>query len=168
MKGRRIPLQDIKVTRKADLLKSITFFRSFSRGEIEEVIRLGTFIRYNASQVIVREGDVDTTFFVILSGTVRVFQNNRKIEDLHRGACFGEMGAYTRSPRTAHVIARELCIVLKLDLKVLERESPDLMLKFYQVFIETLVNRLEKTTKRYGEQQQAIAEEKPKSKKDNK
>ena len=168
MKGRRIPLQDIKVTRKADLLKSITFFRSFSREEIEEVIRLGTFIRYNASQVIVREGDVDTTFFIILSGTVRVFQDNRKIEDLHRGACFGEMGAFTRSPRTAHVIARELCIVLKLDLKVLERESPDLRLKFYQVFIETLVNRLEKTTKRYGAQQRAIAEAKSPSKKDHK
>jgi eukaryotic-like serine/threonine-protein kinase len=168
MKGRRIPLQDIKVTRKADLLKSITFFRSFSREEIEEVIRLGTFIRYNASQVIVREGDVDTTFFIILSGTVRVFQDNRKIEDLHRGACFGEMGAFTRSARTAHVIARELCIVLKLDLKVLERESPDLRLKFYQVFIETLVNRLEKTTKRYGAQQRAIAEAKPPSKKDHK
>ncbi len=166
LKGRRIPLQDIKITKKADLLRSIAFFRSLSREEIEEVIRLGTFIRYNASQVILREGDVDTTFFILLSGTVRVFQNNRKIEDLSRGSCFGEMGAFTRSARTAHVIARELCVVLKLDLKVLERESPDLRLKFYQVFIETLVDRLEKTTKKYGAQQRALAQAEPKPKSD--
>jgi eukaryotic-like serine/threonine-protein kinase len=157
MKGRRIPRRDIKTTKKADLLKSIQFFRGFSGEEIEEIIRLGAFIRYNPSQVIVREGDVDTTFFVLVSGTVRVYRNNRKIEDLHKGSVFGEMGAFTNSQRTAHVIAREICIVLKLDLKLIERESGDLKIKFYQVFIETLVSRLEKTTKRYGAQQKALA-----------
>jgi len=157
MKGKRIPLRDIRTTKKADLLKSIEFFRGFRGEEIEEIIRLGTFIRYNPSQVIVREGDVDTTFFILLSGTVRVYKNTRKIEDLGKGSVFGEMGAFTRSARTAHVIAREVCIVLKLDLKVLERESAELKLKFYQVFIETLVKRLEKTTKRYGAQQKALA-----------
>ncbi len=62
------------------------------------------------------------------------------------------MGAFTRTARTAHVIARQPCIVLKLDLKVLERQSPPLRLKIYQVFIETLIVRLEKTTKRLSEQ----------------
>ncbi len=157
MKGKRIPLRDIKTTKKADLLKSIEFFRGFSAEEIEDIIRLGTFIRYNPSQVIVREGDVDTTFFILLSGTVRVYKNSRKIEDLGKGSVFGEMGALIRSARTAHVIAREVCIVLKLDLKVIERERGDMKLKFYQVFIETLVNRLEKTTKRFGAQQRALA-----------
>ena len=98
--------------------------------------------------MIVREGDIDTTFFVLLTGSVRVIKNNRKIVTLPTGACFGEMGAFTTTPRTAHVIAREPSIVLKLDLKVLERESPDLKLKFYQVFIETLIDRLERTTRR--------------------
>jgi len=148
MKGGYIEVQDIKSSRKADLLRPIEFFHSFSRAEIEEVTRYGTFIRYGKSQVIVREGDVDTTFFILLSGSVRVIKNNKKIADLNRGACFGEMGAFTRTPRTAHVVAREPCIVLKLDLKVLERDCPELKLKFYQVFIETLINRLEETTKR--------------------
>ena len=56
--------------------------------------------------MIVREGDVDTTFFVLLNGTVRVIKNNRKIADLPKGSCFGEMGAFTKTPRTAHVVAR--------------------------------------------------------------
>ncbi len=148
MQGKRIPVRDLKAAKKADLLKSVDFFRAFSRSEIEEVAKFGTFIRYHKSQVIVREGDIDTTFFVLLYGKVRVVQNNRRIVDLPAGACFGEMGAVTRTPRTAHVIAREACIVLKLDLKVLERESPALRMKFYEIFMRTLIERLEKTTRR--------------------
>jgi len=147
MKGKSIPARDLKTSRKVDLIRPIEFFRNFNRREIEQIIRFGTFIRYDKSQVIVREGDVDTTFFILLSGLVRVIKNNRKVTDLPKGACFGEMGALTNTPRTAHVIARVPCIVLKLDLKILERESPDLKLKFYQVFIETLIKRLEQTTK---------------------
>jgi hypothetical protein len=162
MKGMQIPVRDIKATKKAYLLKAIDFFRPFSRREIEGVTQYGTFIRYEPGQVIVREGDVDTTFFVILNGTVRVIKNNRKIADLPKGSCFGEMGAFTKTPRTAHVVAREPCIVLKLDLKLLERESPDLKLKFYQVFIETLISRLETTTKRLsGERAEATAKTEP-------
>jgi serine/threonine-protein kinase len=152
LRGVSIPVRDIKAARKAYLLKSVEFFRSFSRKEIEEVTRFGSFIRYDAQQVILREGDVDTTFFILLTGSVTVIKNNRKIADLLRGACFGEMGAFTKTARTAHVVAREPCIVLKLDLKVLERESPDLRLKFYQIFIETLIHRLEATTRRLSQQ----------------
>jgi serine/threonine-protein kinase len=148
LKGKKIPVRDIKSVKKADLLKSVDFFRSFSKREIEGIVRFGKFIRYDKSQVILREGDVDTTFFILLHGRVRVIKNNRKIADLPVGACFGEMGAFTRTARTAHVIAREPCIVLKLDLKVLEREQPELKAKFYQVFMETLIQRLEETTKR--------------------
>jgi len=148
LKGKNIPVRDMKASRKVDLLRPIEFFRPFSRREIEQIIRFGTFIRYDRSQVIVREGDVDTTFFILLSGLVRVIKNNRKITDLPKGACFGEMGALTNTPRTAHVVARVPCIVLKLDLKVLQRESPDLKLKFYHVFVETLITRLEQTTRR--------------------
>ncbi len=158
MKGTPIEVHDIKATKKATLLKSVEFFRTFDRREIEEVTRYGTFIRYEPSQVIVREGDVDTTFFILLSGSVRVIKNNRKIADLPKGACFGEMGAFTKTARTAHVIARQPCIVLKLDLKVLERQSPPLRLKVYQVFIETLIERLEHTTKRLSEQAKPLVQ----------
>jgi serine/threonine protein kinase len=152
MKGKVVPVPDLKASRKAELIKSVDFFRNFSRKEIESITRFGTFIRYDRSQVIVREGDFDTTFYILLNGEVRVIKNNRKIADLQTGDCFGEMGALTKAPRTAHVIAREPCIVLKLDLKVLERENPDLKMKFYQIFIETLIERLEHTTKRLSSQ----------------
>ncbi len=74
MKGMQIPVRDLKATKKAYLLKAIDFFRSFSRVEIEDVVQFGTFIRYESGQVVVREGDVDTTFFVLLRGSVRVIE----------------------------------------------------------------------------------------------
>ncbi len=147
MEGQKIPVRDMRAAKKADLLKSVEFFRAFNRDEIEEIAKLGTFIRYQRSQVVLREGDVDSTFFVLLSGRVRVVKNRRKIADLIIGACFGEMGAFTRTPRTAHVIAREPCIVLKLDLKKLQRENQELRFKFYEVFVKTLIERLEITTR---------------------
>ncbi len=74
MKGDTIAVHDIKAAKKAALLKSVEFFRTFDRREIEEVTRYGTFIRYEPGQVILREGDVDTTFFILLSGAVRVIR----------------------------------------------------------------------------------------------
>ncbi len=147
-KGKLIAVRDMKAAKKAELLKSVDFFRPFSRAEIEDLTRFGTFIRYQKGQVVLREGDVDTTFFVLLNGAVRVIKNNKRIADLPAGACFGEMGAFTKTPRTAHVVARDSCIVLKLDLKVMEKKAPALKTKFYQIFIETLIDRLEKTTAR--------------------
>ncbi len=148
LKGNPIPVTDLKASKKAALLKPMEFFRPFNRKEIEDIARIGTFIRYDKSQVIVRQGDVDTTFFVLLKGRVRVFKGNQGIADLPEGACFGEMGAFMKTARTAHVIAREPCIVLKVDLKILERESSGLMLKFYEIFLRTLIERLEQTTRR--------------------
>lgn len=78
------------------------------------------------------------------------------------------MGAINKTPRTAHVVAKEPCLVLKLDLKVLERESPDLKVKFYQVFIETLVQRLEETTKRVSVQGSVPQAIKPEAEKETK
>lgn len=155
VKGRIFAVRDGKSSRKADLLKAVDFFRPFSRKEVAEIVRFGTFIRYERSHVIVRDGDIDTTFFVLLKGEVRVFKDKQRIADLPVGACFGEMGAFTKTQRTAHVIATKSCIVLKLDLKVLEREAPELRLKFYQIFIETLIHRLEVTTKLLSQEKKA-------------
>jgi len=58
------------------------------------------------------------------------------------------MGAFGNTPRTAHVIAKTPCLVIKLDLKVLGRENEALKYKFYEIFIQTLSERLEQTTKR--------------------
>lgn len=146
MQGKRISEGDDKASKKVDLIKSVEFFRNFSRKEIETIILHGTFIRYDRSQVILRDGDIDSTFFVLLSGRVRVIKNKCRIADLTQGQCFGEMGAFTRQPRSAHVVAKEPCIVLKLDLRIVEREDPDLKLKFYKIFIETLADRLNTAT----------------------
>lgn len=146
MKGKKIPARDLKASRKAELLKSLEFFRPFERKEIEEVIRFGKFIKYEKSQVIIRQDDTDSTFYVLIHGQVKVVKDKRRIVDLRAGECFGEMGAFSRSPRSAHVIAKESCLVVKLDLRSIERENPDLREKFYRVFLKTLIERLDHTT----------------------
>ncbi len=157
MKGDALPVRDLKASKKADLIKSVRFFRAFSMKEVEDMTRIGTFIRYDKGHVVLREGDIDTTFFVLLSGTVRVIKNNKKIADLTKGACVGEMGAFRNTPRTAHVIAKTPCLVIKLDLKMLARENEALKYKFYEIFIQTLSERLEQTTMRLSRKGPPIA-----------
>jgi serine/threonine-protein kinase len=162
MRGERISVPgDLrKASDKAKLLKAVSFFEQFTKKEIEQVCRIGRFVHYERGQVVVREGDFDTNLFILLGGKVRVIKNNKKITDLKQGACFGEMGAFTRTRRTAHVIARKTCIVLKLDLKALDQESHELKFRFYEVFIETLIGRLESTTKKLSEHVESEAIEK--------
>ncbi len=67
---------------------------------------------------IVEQGEPAASLYMILSGSVEVFQENPdgssvKVNELGTGAFFGEEGIATRRPRNAHVIAREgvTCLV---------------------------------------------------------
>ena len=166
MKGQSIVVRDFKSSRKAEFLKSIPFFRAFTRDQIEATVRFGRFIRYDKSHVIVREGDTDTTFFILIHGKVKVVKNNKRVATLGAGDCFGEMGAVTRAPRSAHVLAKEPCLVLKLDLKVLERENPELKIKFYELFLNTLSERLATTTRRLIKRRKRKSSDKEKAEND--
>ena len=79
---------------------------------------------FRRGTLIVREGDVDDTAYMIVSGRCRVFraagEHEKTLRELGPGDIFGELSLLLDTPRTASVIVEEECTVLCIDRSTLE------------------------------------------------
>lgn len=71
-----------------------------------------SFSFFKAGDTIIKEGDVESTFFLIRSGKVKIVTTNKKdtsktivLGTLSEGSFFGEVSMLTKMPRTATVTA---------------------------------------------------------------
>lgn len=75
--------------------------------------------RFHAGHVVVREGDVGDSFYVIVQGAVAVsvddFGQPKQVATLGKGSFFGEMAVITSQPRSATVTAVGDLDVLRFD-----------------------------------------------------
>ncbi|MEO5353955.1 MAG: cyclic nucleotide-binding domain-containing protein [Magnetococcus sp. XQGC-1] len=133
-----------------ELLDKIPFFKEFSSYEKKRVAGNNTaFKSYHANAKIIKEGDTDTSFFIILSGTVSVVKQGATIINLGAGEFFGEMAFLTNEPRNTSVIAFEESVVaLQVDQELMKRLSADIREKVKDQIIGKLIERLNKTTER--------------------
>src|SRR5262249_29987101 len=75
---------------------------------------------YESGEVIIREGDVGDSLFLIGSGSAEAVLSNVGgeaivLSTMLSGELFGEMGLFERRPRSATVRARESSVVLEID-----------------------------------------------------
>jgi eukaryotic-like serine/threonine-protein kinase len=96
--------------------------------------------------VIVQEGDIDDSFFIITTGSVGVSKEGKLLGVLNKGDCFGEMGYLNKIRRTATVVANEPVSMMKVNATLIEQVTSDCQLRFYRVFLRVLIDRLSKTT----------------------
>jgi len=96
--------------------------------------------------VLLREGDIDTRFFLLQEGSLDVFIRGHKINtiDTKNGQDFvGEIGAILGTPRTATVVAATECVVLclpKIKIEAVLSASPTLGVKLIQSLCHKLAN----------------------------
>ncbi|MBW2333426.1 MAG: cyclic nucleotide-binding domain-containing protein, partial [Deltaproteobacteria bacterium] len=74
---------------------------------------------------IIKEGEIDDSFYILISGQVVVKIGTKKLAVLEKGQCFGEMAYLTGEARTATIITKEECILLKVSSTLLEGLSKD-------------------------------------------
>ncbi len=133
---------DVGTREKLERLKKLRFFRDFFEIELSEVINAGEWLDYSAGQVIISEGDLDDSFYILVNGDVSVMVGGEFITALRSGDCFGEMAYISKRPRTARIKAEGDVTVLKLNNEMLESTSVYCQLKFTKVFLNTLIARL--------------------------
>lgn len=125
------------------LLRLLKFFHDFSHAEINEVMRASQWQDYASGEEIVKEGEMDDRFYIIVSGTCSVERNGRALGLLSTGECFGETSYVQGAKRTATIRAADGVTVLKVSSTLLEQVSASCQLRFNRVFLRTLISRLQ-------------------------
>lgn len=133
---------------RVKMSRRLKFFELFTDDELREIIRNGQWRNLASGRNIVTEGELDDSFFVLVSGEVSVWKGDTELGVLREGDCFGEMGFGGRIKRTATIRARGTVDLLVLSASAIERADKDVQLKFHQVFVRTLIERLAKTNEK--------------------
>jgi serine/threonine protein kinase len=129
-----------------DVLRTLTFFHEFSHAEIWEVLRASDWHEYKDGDDIVREGEIDDRFYIIVTGKVSVEANGRNVGTLASGECFGETSYVRGAKRQASIKADGAVTILRVSSTLMEQVSSACQLRFNKVFLRSLIQRLQGTT----------------------
>ena len=140
-----VPNEDA-LREKFGTIKNLGFFKGFSDIDIWELIRACSWQNYPSGTAIIKEGESDHSFYVVLSGVVGIEKNGHTVDNLQVGESFGEMGYLLRAKRTASVIAKTDVSLMKVNASTIDRAAEATQLRFHKVFVRTLSARLTDTT----------------------
>jgi serine/threonine-protein kinase len=133
-----------KVGDFADDIYRLAFFSEFTGDQVREIASASTLVNIPEGQVVVSEGEIDDTFYILVSGTAKVRKNGKDIASIGTGECFGEMACIGGQARVATVLADTDCIVMKISATLLDGASDSVKFLFFKNFAMTLVRRLSK------------------------
>jgi CRP-like cAMP-binding protein len=130
----------------ADALAAVPLLSRLSSSQRARLAKLATRRTYKAGSVIVRQGDTSMSFYVIISGLVRVEQElagdaRLTLREFGPGAFFGEMGLIDDMPRSATVVAvepTECALLAKWDFGNELREDPDIAMALLPILSQRI------------------------------
>jgi len=131
---------------KFESLNGLGFFRDFNDAEIWSLVRASNWDSYAPGETIIREGESDNSFFIVLAGQVTIHKNGQLIDTLKEGDHFGEMGFLSSTERTATVAAKTDVSLIRVNKNTLDRADESTQLRFLKVFVDTVIERLKQTT----------------------
>jgi len=134
-----------------DIIKKIPFLQSYEEKYLLNILNLSKIRKYDMGEVIAKEGEFDSWFYIILSGEVQIMKNSREIARLDfRGGTFGELAVIDGKQRSASVIATMDTSCLAIDGSFLDRlsyhDKPQFEAVYYRLISEELAHRLRKTS----------------------
>jgi len=157
-----------RVTAELSALGHIVLFSDLDMKELVTVANASDHHDYKKDEIVVTEGDVAETLFVIVSGAAAVTRAGKQIALLRAGDHFGEMALLSRRPRSATVRCLRNCQMLALERDAfyeIMRANSVIAGKFLWRLAQTLSLRLDdlyvlheastdtlndRTTKKYG------------------
>jgi len=116
--------ENITATSKIlSLSKKISIFKEIPENVLVKILKDIKIVKYNKNEIIIKEGDSDTTIFYILLGSVKVIKQNQIITKLSRNSIIGEMAGLLNQKRTASIKANEdntTIISFKIDFDLIQ------------------------------------------------
>jgi CRP-like cAMP-binding protein len=138
------------------LLRRVPAFSTLSEQDVERIAEVAVPRRYEAGEVVFREGDESDTCYVVRSGrarAVREHSDGRSITlaNFGPGDIFGELAMFDRECRSATVDTledMEVTAILGGDMRRLLRERSEIALEL----LTALARRLRETNERLARQ----------------
>ncbi len=120
---RLVGLYEILVMRmQKDMLKKSPLFVGMSSYQIRKAILISEYQNYFDNDLIIREGAIERSMYLLLAGNVTVERHGHHIADLKVGDVFGEIGFVKETLRTADVRAIGDVQVLRFDFERLQKD----------------------------------------------
>jgi CRP/FNR family transcriptional regulator, cyclic AMP receptor protein len=137
--GRRPEQEPVRTRREtAKVLSVVPLFSGFSKKDLNRLAEETDVVSFPAGTVVVEEGMLGATMFVVLSGEAKVLRGTRRLGTLRPGDFFGEIALLDGAPRSASVVAETPVVAIRLFrrtlLRMLEVE-PQLSLKILDVLV---------------------------------
>ena len=128
------------------VLRNVPLFAELDEAELEKLTKVCNRKRVERGAFIVHAGDSTDSLYILLSGRAKVTNVDGEGREiilawLGQGEFFGEMGLIDGSPRSANVVATEMCELLVLSKDAFERCMQD-NFQVAQRLMQILVRRL--------------------------
>jgi sulfate permease, SulP family len=122
----------------------------FDAGSIDVLIGYCPTLKLTEGATLFKRGDPGDALYFIESGEVSVLLplgngQTRRLRSFGPGTIVGEMGLYSKQPRSADVVANMNCRLRKLateDLAKLEHDHPEVAIKLHTFVIKRLSARV--------------------------
>ena len=92
---------------RAGMLARVGLFTSLDDAQRTAIAERAVDVEFEAGRPMVRQGEIGTGLFLIVSGSARVVHNGDVVATLHAGDFFGELSVLDHQPRNASVVAAE-------------------------------------------------------------
>ncbi len=151
--GERIDMQE-----KWKTLRYLHFFKDFNDDQITDVVNASEWKEYDKGEVIITEGEVETSFYIIAKGGVEVVRKEVVVGIMKQGDCFGEIAFMTRRPLVATIRARTTVTLMSVSTSLMEQAPIETQLQYYRIFLENLISRLSQATDKLIDADKTLSE----------
>ena len=105
----------LSLVEKVLALKSASLFNQTPDNVLADIAQRVEEINFDKGELIFNKGDFGDTLYIIVSGTVQVWDGSRLLNELGEGDIFGELALLDPAPRSASVKTTEPTHLLLLD-----------------------------------------------------
>ena len=140
-------------TARFKILRKLAFFTEFEDVEIWETLRISSWRQVEVGTLLMREGEQDRNFGIIIDGEVEVSLDGKKLQILGPGEVFGETNYLDRSTgtRTATVVSACPLTYLDVNAAALSLASEECVEHFQQRLMSVVVQRFAAANRRLAE-----------------
>ena len=145
-------------------LQAVPFLNSFTDEQLEDVLNSSSLIECEVGDAIIREGTIDSRFYVLLSGQLEVRIGGKTVASITRsGEVFGELALVNHDKRIASVVASANAVCLAVDQKFLQdihprEEDPAFHAALFEFVARLIAKKLDTTSRRLATVEKELRE----------